>query len=625
MSYRISARQTARLAGGAAGLLIALGVSAQEQAIQPHAIVVFSGVGVGGAADPGDKPGRWMRTTPTLGPDGKLHGMTAGSSFFKDSRWFSVAADGQGYTVRQPGDAVATIAGPLISVGQGSSGKLFGSTGTIAFQMAPGQEAVALTPAAPDGSPLKISAMLPAMAAGTDGAIFLSARTGSSNPQVWRRLADGGFELLADFGRAEHVVSKQVLPGVSLVDKYLKGNNTVALLWSDSDQALYGVTEDAAYDGKSGDAQTVPGDIPVGTIYRIKASEFKTDGSSPIELLHTFAGRRDGAAKTLSYRAPALVEVGEWLYGTTTAATRVGNPNDKQDGRIWRMRKDCVSTAASSCLEIVYRFDTAGALTAANGGALPLGPLVYAADGNVYGTTFRGGKDATSETNGQGTLFRIANPKAENLNDVEFAQIHAFDAAAMGSAPSGLALATKANGKQTIVGVTEFGGTASDTYSAADNSSSGFGTIFAFDVALPAAAITRFEAAGGQSAKVEEGSKVTLSWATSGASVCEAGGDWSGTQQAEGSAEVGPLAYRADPYRYTLICRSTDGVASQEQAVTVTVQQKAVTPEPGEGGNEGNEGKGGGGGSLPWQMLPLLPLVMLRQRLRAVITKGTLL
>ncbi|MGO3743674.1 hypothetical protein, partial [Kerstersia sp.] len=67
-----------------------------------------------------------------------------------------------------------------------------------------------------------------------------------------------------------------------------------------------------------------------------------------------------------------------------------------------------------------------------------------------------------------------------------------------------------------------------------------------------------------------------------------------------------------------------DDVASQEQAVTVTVQQKAVTPEPGEGGNEGNEGKGGGG-SLPWQMLPLLPLVMLRQRLRAVITKGTLL
>lgn len=68
MSYSISARQTARLAGGAAGLLIALGVSAQEQAVQPHAIVVFSGVGVAGEADPATSPAagcgcrrRWAR------------------------------------------------------------------------------------------------------------------------------------------------------------------------------------------------------------------------------------------------------------------------------------------------------------------------------------------------------------------------------------------------------------------------------------------------------------------------------------------------------------------------------------------------------------------------------------
>lgn len=625
MSYSISARQTARLAGGAAGLLIALGVSAQEQAVQPHAIVVFSGVGVAGEADPGDKPGRWMRMPPTLGPDGKLHGMTAGSSYFKDSRWFSVAADGQGYTVRQPDDVIAMVAGPLVSTGQGSAGKLFGSTGTAAFEMVPGQAAVKLEPATPAGEALKISSLSSAMAAGADGSVFFGGRTSNTNPQVWRRLAAGGFELVADFGRPEYVVSKEIIPGISMVDKYLKGDSTIALVWSEADQALYGVTEDVSSTGKNGDAQTVPGDKPAGTIYRIKASGFKADGSSPIEILHTFAASRDGAAKSLTYRAPALLEVGEWLYGTTTAGTKVGNANDKQDGRIWRMRKDCVSTAESSCLEIVYRFDTAGVLTAANGGALPLGPLVYAADGNVYGTTFQGGKDATSEQNGQGTLFRIANPTAAKLEDVEFAQLHAFDASSTGSRPSGLALATKADGKQTIVGVTEFGGNASDTYNAVDNIGTGFGTVFAFEVALPAAAITRFQADGSQAAKVAEGSKVTLAWASSGASVCEAGGDWSGAQQTEGSAQVGPLAYRAEPYRYTLVCQSADGAASQEQAVTVSVEQKAVTPEPGEESGAGNEGKGGGGGSLPWQALALLPLALLRQRLRAARKETVLL
>lgn len=624
MSYSISARQTARLAGGAAGLLIALGAAAQEQAAQPHAIVVFSGVSFDGSADPGDKPGRWVRVTPTLGADGKLHGMTSGSSFHKDSRWFTVAADGQGYTVRQPDAVIATLAGPLVSTGQGSAGKLFGSTGTVAFEMVPGQAAVKLEPATPAGEPLKISSLSSAMAAGADGSVFFGGRTGSSNPQVWRRLADGGFELVADFGRPEYVVSKEPIPGIKMVDKYLKGDNTIALAWSEADQALYGVTEDVTSTGKNGDAQTVPGDRPAGTIYRIKASGFKADGSSPIEILHTFAASRDGAAKALSYRAPALLEVGEWLYGTTTAGTKVGNITDKQDGRIWRMRKDCVSTAERNCLEIVYRFDTAGVLTVANGGALPLGPLVYAADGNVYGTTFQGGKDATSEKNGQGTLFRIANPTAAKLDEVAFTQIHAFDVASTGSRPSGLSLATKANGKQTLVGVTEFGGSATDTYDAASNESTGLGTMFAFDVALPAAVITRFEATGGQNIKVDEGGKVTLAWATSGASVCEAGGDWSGAQQAEGSAEVGPLAYRAEPYRYTLVCQSADGAVSQEQAVTVSVQQKAVTPEPGETGNEGNESKSGGGGSLPWQALVLLPLAMLRRRIRSV-SMGTLL
>lgn len=618
MNYSVSLRHAALVAGGAAGLLMALGASAQEQAVQPRSIVVFSGVGFDDAADPGDRPGRWLRTVPTLGADGKLYGATEGNSFVPLTRWYSIAADGSQFVGQKPDTVVASVPVAMVATGSGEANRLYGVNSTVAFRAVPGQLPTALAKVSPDGDAVTTGNFVDVLAAAPNGDVFFAARA-SNSPRIWRHLSAGGFELIANFGRAEYVTYVKNALGREVLDTYLKGENTIAMVWSETDQALYGVTTDSTFKGKSGLAATVPGDLPVGTIYRIKAGAFRADGSSEIEVLHTLGASRDGGAKTASYRKPALLEVGEWLYGTTTAAVASGDAREFQDGRVWRMRKDCVSSAEKNCLEIVYRFDAAGVVASTHGGTVPLGPLVYAADGNVYGTTLRGGKGATSEKNGQGTLFRLSNPTAANAADVAFTQVHVFDAASTGSTPNGLALGPKANGKQTIVGTTEFGGNAGDVYSAEKGSASGMGTVFAFEVALPAASITSFKASATQ---VADGSKVTLSWASSGAAVCAAGGDWDGAQQTDGNVEVGPLAYRADGYRYTLVCTSADGVASVESAVSVAVTAPVTEPEPKPEQSASNDGGSGGGGSLPWSAALLFAVaggmrLMRRQRVRA--------
>lgn len=636
MQYTFNARRLPlRMAGLSASILFAVSAAAQAASapaatVDVRAVFSLSGLGSDGS-DLGAHPGRWSRFAPVYGNDGRVHGATSqsNSSFMGNhSRWFSVLPDGTDHQGAALVDPITNASSLLVQAGSGQNAAIYGIS--IAGQsgatttVRPFRAPLGGTPAVidlldPDGQAITAGSFGVAVAAATDGQVFFASSSGASR-LVWRLNAQGRFEKLADFGLDVYVSKNPpIIPGFpETIDRYNKGESTLALAWSEADQALYGMTDNALVNGKSGNAQTVPGDRAVGTLYRIKASAFKADGTSEIEVLHTFAASRDGTPKTLENRHPGLVVAGDWIYGTTTAAVRSSVATARQDGRIWRQHKDCVSTAETNCLQIVHRFDTAGVLTNPQGGALPIGSLVLAADGNVYGTTHRSGalmNAAGSEPLGAGTIFRIGNPGAAQLADVTFTQVHAFDAASAGAYPGGLSLGARADGKQTILGVTEYGGNAGDTLDGTTASATGFGAVFAFDVALPAAQVTQFTVGNGASLTIAENGKATLAWASEGAAVCEAGGDWNGAQQTSGSAEVGPLAYRAEGYRYTLLCTSADGVASAPASVSVTVQAApAPTPEPApQPAPEASSG-GGGGGALVWSGAWLLAGLALRRR-----------
>lgn len=132
-----------------------------------------------------------------------------------------------------------------------------------------------------------------------------------------------------------------------------------------SDGILYGVA-------------TAGGISNRGTLFRCSR-----DGSL-FEILHRFAGAADG-----HHPNGGLIEgTGGYLYGTTTG-------NTTNYGTIFRLRKD------GSDYSVLWRFNTAPA-----GGQNPKAGLTETEDGDLIGTTWRGGLGSGL---GYGTIFRISN------------------------------------------------------------------------------------------------------------------------------------------------------------------------------------------------------------------------
>lgn len=599
-SFSRRALRAALLTGGAFAALQGSAVLAQKAEIKPQVLTRITGQSATNELL-GDYPGRFLRVTPVVGGDGRIYAPTPGGApgvLGPVGRILSVALDGTGYKNVEYSTAIPYVLTPMVRSAEGS---IYGSANTSAFSI--GADGVPTVLAARDVADAAITpgTFQAGIAADAQGNVFYATRS-STSPRVYRLNAAKQFELLADFSRDAYVVKTGTV--IQRISTYLMGENTVALAYSDNDAALYGVTGDLSGRGVSGVAATVPGDIAAGTLYRIKASEFKADGSSAIELLHTFAKTRDGAPVQVAYRFPGLTVVGDWIYGTTTRNETVNSMAipDALDGRVWRVHKDCVSTASNNCLQIVHRFDNAGVPVEAGGGSVPIGNIVLAADGNVYGTTLVNGARMNAAGNrplGAGTLYRIENAQAANLSDVKYVALHNFDIAADGAFPSGLTLGGKANGVQKLYGVTEAGGLATDALTADDGAyGSGNGTLFSVDVALPAATIDAFAVSSGAASGVADGSKITLSWQSTGAAQCSASGDWSGAKQASGSEEIGPLSYRAAGYDYGLVCTSADGAVSPVSSVKVTVAQAVVPPA--------DSGGGGGAFSLLGGLLLML-------------------
>jgi uncharacterized repeat protein (TIGR03803 family) len=112
-----------------------------------------------------------------------------------------------------------------------------------------------------------------------------------------------------------------------------------------------------------------------GTIFRISTSGAYT-------VLHVFSGnfgsKPDGANPAAGL---TLASNGDF-YGTTTAGGASG------DGSVFEM-------TASGKVTLLHSF------TGSSDGSMPIGALVQASDGNLYGTCYSGG------ANGTGTVFRI--------------------------------------------------------------------------------------------------------------------------------------------------------------------------------------------------------------------------
>lgn len=622
-SIQPAARRVARLAFPAAALIGLSLVQAQTQtppvAFKPTVLHKFGGLNNGGA-----KP----MVPPMLASDGRLYGHTfLGASAVAPSFWGQGtsygldAVAGSNFRAELLG-SIYTGSTPLVPTAQG--GFLVAGTGAypadpssymtspVIFNIKDGK-AVALP--APSFAPLG------SMALDTAGNLYTASGAPASTcgatttaNTLWRMNADQSYSKVVNFCQYAEVQARTQL--------HPKGGSPVASVWSNADQALYVLTAISAtgvYDStRTSDYQG----RAVGTLVKLGKAAIDagiagngTLDAGQVELLHTFMRARDGEPAAQGQRIVGMIEVGEWLYGTTqfNAPTAGSSMDNRYGGTIWRVKKMDPQSFA-----VVHYFRGAGTValdgTAQADGSAPSGPLVLAADGNIYGTTARDGstinvpKTGVPTPVGAGVLFRIKVGTAAGRANDSYEVLHRFDLGTEGGTLAGLSLGAVAGGVQKVYGAAAVGG-GGEAVSSTQIENTGNGTVFSFDVPLPIAAFSQTLTASVATAAV--GSTIELSWATSQANSCSASGAWNGAQQTSGSKVPVVLAAEGEN-SYTLTCSSqNDG---QPVTSKVSVQATAVTkPDTGTGGtgNTGNSGGSNGGGGGPLSALLLAPLAVL--------------
>lgn len=624
-SIQPALRRVARVAFPALALALPLAHAMAQTlpaAFKPTVLHKFGGENKGGA-----KPA----VPPVLATDGRLYGHTflgaspSAGAFWGQGTVYGLDTTGANHRFELLGSIyqgstplVPTADGGFLGAGNGAvpPGGNFWETAAVVFSIKDGK-AVALP--APSFKPLG------SMALDTAGNLYMGSGESASACGVnttanilWRMNADRSYSKVVDFCQYEQQQgNKQLHP---------KGGAPVASVWSSKDQALYvltGVSADGVVDS------TLTTDYQgrsVGTLVKLSKAAIEEGvagkgalDSSKVELLHTFMRARDGEPTAKGARVVGMVEVGEWLYGTTQFnAPTAGNAMDNRyGGTIWRVKKSDPKSFA-----VVHYFRGAGTVgldgTAQADGSAPSGPLVLAADGNIYGTTATDGstmntpKTGLGTPYGAGTLYRIKVGAAADHADDSYEVLHRFDMGSEGGSLTGLSAGAVAGGVQKLYGAANVGGDGQPVTTTA--TAPGNGTIFSFDVPLPTASFSEALTASVDTAAV--GSSIHLSWSTTQASSCTASGAWSGAQQTSGSKVPVVLAVEGEN-SFSLTCSSqNDG---QPVTSKVTVQATAVTqPGTGSGGSTetGNSSNGGGGGGplSAWLLAPLAALAWARRR-----------
>jgi uncharacterized repeat protein (TIGR03803 family) len=153
-------------------------------------------------------------------------------------------------------------------------------------------------------------------------------------------------------------------------------------------------------------------------------------------VLHTFTGGGDGADPVSSL----TLDGGGHLYGTAYAGG-INSP----DGTVFRV----THTTSGWVLSPIFEF-------ADNVGAQPAGPVIFGADGTLYGTTIRGGAV------GNGTVFRLQPPASACQAALCYwseTLLYSFASGPDGHRPTGNIIFDRAGN---LYGTTESGGTHGD-------------------------------------------------------------------------------------------------------------------------------------------------------------------
>lgn len=328
------------------------------------------------------------------------------------------------------------------------------------------------------------------------------------------------------------------------------GNNAFSLFYSSADRVIYGMSP-------VGGENPPEGTMHQGVVWKFDPAA--DGGNGAYTLLHAFAvdstldgtdtvvlGEGSGLVRDSGGYVSAMIEVGDWLYGTASSGPRT----TEEIGSIWRMRKD------GSNFAVVYHFSADQGAR----GNYPAGALALGVDGNIYGTTRRSGPGTSAATEGPGGIFRIVLGELDRLEDDRIEQVHVFALNGVDAnvIPHGLSRADSDG--SVLVGVTRAGGTGA---TAATN----VGTLYKLNIPR-AVQILNFSA---DRLEVAVGDTLSLQWDVTNAVSCEASGaaDWREAVAIEGgSATVTPSAGTTV---YELSCTGAGGSTHSAQISVVAV------------------------------------------------------
>lgn len=412
-----------------------------------------------------------------------------------------------------------------------------------------------------------------------------------------------------------------------------KGNLPYAQIWSSRDNALYLATAVHAWGGARPDC--LPGEPDpglskpdcsdgsqlAGHLLRISGDALARGvQEQDIEILFHFTALTGGAPVANDGNLTALVEDGDYLYGTSFAAPQGSGGT----GGVWRIRKADLpaNTESDDSFAFVHVFTPALSAVRTNHvpaagepaieATTPHGSLVVAADGAIYGTTQTDDRTviaagSTRRAAGAGAIFRIVPGTADDRSDDQFEIAHLLDASAVGSTPVGLNLGPSVGGEQYVVGAT---------------AATAGSAVFAFTVDIPPGEVTLTSSTG--DASVETGSSVQLSWTTNHIDSCTATAssagvtDWQGAKDPAGGqqsivAPTGETDYRLD-------CVDTGGRSVQSsvrvRAAVPTTPEVPEVPQVPETPSVPERRGGGGGGAFDWLLLATLGLGRIARSVR---------